>query len=156
MIDRRRRLSWYRSIGLAVLIVWGSGCSEELGPEQMTVTRVTGSVLNNRSPVRGGWIEFVPVDGTVGKLCSAKIREDGTFDAAHVAVGINLIRLANAPLGSNSADRLFGSYHSPIRRVVSARPAEPIVVNIFDEAVRYKIRPLGGPDSEPRDSGETR
>ena len=40
-----------------------SGCSEELGPERMVVTRVKGVVRDGRSPVSAGWIEFFPVEG---------------------------------------------------------------------------------------------
>jgi hypothetical protein len=156
MVDKRRRLSWFRSITLASLALVTAGCSEELGPERMVVTRVKGLVRTGRSPVKRGWIEFVPVEGTVGKLCSAKIHDDGSFDAAHVPVGINLIRLPNASLGSVAADQLFGSYHSPIRRVIPARPTDPIVVDIFEETIRYKTHAPGGGDSEPRESGATR
>ena len=115
MIDKRRRPLWSHLIALAAMMLASLGCSEELGPERMVVTHVKGFVRNRHSPVTGGWIEFVPVEGTVGVLCSAKIQKDGSFDAAHVPVGINLIRLANAPLGSRSVELLFGSYHSPIR-----------------------------------------
>ena len=75
------------------------------------------------------------MDGTVGKLRSARIRSDGSFEADRVAVGINLIRLANAPLGSVGAERLFGSYHSPIRRTIPDSSTEPLVIDVVDEAI---------------------
>src|SRR5271166_5362914 len=131
MFDNRRWLSWLRLIALAWLAVGSLGCSQELGPERMIVTRVKGFVREGRSAVSAGWIEFLPVEGTVGNLCAAKIGKDGSFDAEHVAVGVNLIRLANAPLGSQNAERLFGSYQSPIRRTVLPQPTEPVVIDVF-------------------------
>jgi hypothetical protein len=138
MIDKCQWLSLLRSIALAWLAVGSCGCSEELGPERMIVTPVKGFVREGRSAVTAGWIEFLPVEGTVGNLRSAKIGKDGSFEAEHVAVGVNLIRLANAPLGSQNAERLFGSYQSPIRRTVLPQPTEPIVIDVFEEAIRFK------------------
>ena len=105
--------------------------------------------------MRNGWIEFIPVDGTIGNPFSAKIHEDGSFEADRVAVGVNLIRLGNTSLSSKKAERLFGAYHSPIRRIIPARSTEPIVINVFDEAVRFKMRPPGSQSAPPKDA-ETR
>src|SRR5947209_4945853 len=76
-------------IGAALLPV---GCSEELGPVPMPVARVHGVVTEGHRPVAGGWIEFMPVDGTVGNLRSARLEPDGSFAADRVAVGVNAIR----------------------------------------------------------------
>jgi hypothetical protein len=156
MIDKRRWLSWLRSIALTWLAVGSSGCSEELGPEQLIVTRVKGFVREGRSPVTAGWIEFFPVEGTVGNLRSAKIGKDGSFEAENVPVGVNLIRLANAPLGSPNAKRLFGSYQSPIRRTIPREPTEHLVIDVFDETILFKNSQARLTGPEPRASGETR
>jgi hypothetical protein len=156
MIDTPRCHSWFRSLVLAALALAASGCSEELGPERMVVARVKGVVTYGRFPVRRGWIEFVPVDGTIGDLCSARIHEDGSFEADHVAVGVNLIRLANVPLGSSDVERLFAAYHSPIRRRILPQPTEPIKVDVFDETVHYKMRRKSGIDFPQSEAGETR
>ena len=122
-----------------VCVAFGSpGCSEELGPERMIVTQVKGVVKHGQLPVSGGWVEFLPVEGTVGKLRSARIKSDGSFQAERVPVGLNLIRLANAPLGSVGAERLFGSYTSPIRRTVLAQSTQLIVIDVIDEAILFK------------------
>src|SRR4051794_23364773 len=60
------------------------GCAEELGPERFVTTRVTGIVREGREPVSAGFIEFSPIDGTVGKLTSAPIGRDGRFVAEGV------------------------------------------------------------------------
>src|SRR5438132_13339166 len=83
-------------VGLGLL---SAGCAEELGPVPLRVARVQGVVRERGRPVSGGWIEFVPVDGTVGNLRSARLHQDGSFEADRVAVGTNLIRLVNAPSG---------------------------------------------------------
>ena len=132
MFDKRQRLSWLLLIAPACLAFGSPGCSEELGPEHMIVTRVQGVVRRGHSPVSGGWIEFFPVEGTVGKLRSARIRNDGSFKAERVPVGLNLIRLANAPLGSRGAERLFGLYTSPSRRTIPANSTLPLVIDVRD------------------------
>jgi hypothetical protein len=141
MIDKRRRPMWFRSISLASLALGAAGCADELGPVSMAVAPVKGVVTNGRIPVRNGWIEFIPIDGTVGNPYSARIREDGSFEAARVAVGMNLIRMAHVSLGSNVAERVFGAYHSPIHRVIAPQSTEPLVINLIDESVRHRMRP---------------
>jgi hypothetical protein len=155
MTDNRRRVAWLCSISAALVPLCLPGCSHVFGPEQMTVTRVSGYVKNNGAPVKRGWIEFVPIDGTVGKICSGKIQADGSFEIAYVPVGMNLIRLANAPLGSAGAERLFGRYQSPIRRVVREHATEPVVIEIIDESLRYQLKKSGGASFEARKSGDT-
>ena len=77
-------------------------------------------------PVTRGWIEFVPVDGTVGRMRSAPLLADGTFHATKVPVGLNLVRLVNVDydpkvLGpmANDLRRVFGAFTSPIRRKIA-------------------------------------
>jgi hypothetical protein len=156
MFDRRQRISWLIWFALACLALALQGCSEELGPEQMDVTRVHGVVKRGHSPVSAGWIEFFPVEGTVGKLRSARIRRDGSFEAEHVPVGLNLIRLANAPLGSVGAEQLFGSYRSTIRRTVSAKSTQPLVIDVREEAVLFTNSRARDMALESRGSGEPR
>jgi hypothetical protein len=154
MFDKRRWLSWLLSLALTPLAFGASGCSEELGPERMIVTRVKGVVQHGQSPVSGGWIEFMPVEGTVGKLRSARIRNDGSFEAEHVPVGLNLIRLPHAPLGSRGAERLFGSYRSPIRRAILAQSTLPLVIDVRDEAILFNQSRARDSALKSRGSGE--
>jgi hypothetical protein len=113
-----------------------SGCSEELGPEPMPVTRVNGSVTEAGRPLSHGWIEFFPLDGTVGNLRSARIRTDGSFEADGVAVGQNLIRLVDAGIRKDFA--IFSKFQSPIRRLIPAQPGEPVRIELVDEAIRFQ------------------
>lgn len=107
-------------IGAAtILLGLLSGCREELGPEQFNTTRVIGKIVVGGRPVDKGWIEFLPADGTVGRLRSAPIRTDGTFEAERVAVGWNRIGLVNVPLAGNLS-RAFHPLSSPIHRKISA------------------------------------
>jgi hypothetical protein len=74
------------------------GCSEELGPEPRITTTITGRVHIRGRPVSGGWIEFLPAEGTIGHLRSAPLRRDGTFEASKVAVGRNAVQIVHPPI----------------------------------------------------------
>jgi hypothetical protein len=133
-----------------------SGCSEELGSERFATTAVSGVVVEGKDPVKGGWIEFMPVEGTVGNLRSARILQDGSFRATRVAVGPNAIRLVNAPISLRGGPQLFGRYDTPVRRLILAHPEGPLRLDLLEEAVRYQAkrpRPPGGsarsPGAEP-------
>ncbi len=114
------------------------GCSEELGPVPMPVTRVRGVVTEGPRPVAGGWIEFIPVDGTVGNLRSARVRSDGSFDADGVAIGENAIRLVQAGIETPAYVRIFGSFASPVRRVIAAESRAPLRIDLVEEAARAR------------------
>ncbi len=132
MIVDRRTVAWLCPLTLSCL-VGSSGCTASLVPERMPVTSVRGKVTENGHPVQGGWIEFVPVDGTVGKLRSARLHADGTFLADRVPVGLDLIRLVNVDIGDKNAKWLFGAFHSPIRRVIPAQQGAPLAIDLVDE-----------------------
>jgi hypothetical protein len=136
MSIKSRRVSAVGSIAIICVALGISGCSEELGPESMLVTRVKGSVTEGGRPLSRGWVEFFPVDGTVGNLRSAQIRTDGTFEANGVAVGQNLIRLVHA--GIRKDFDIFSKFQSPIRRLVPAQRGEPLRIELVDEAIRFQ------------------
>jgi hypothetical protein len=142
----------------SVTIVWVAlgipGCSEELGPEPMPGTRVKGSVTEGGRPLSHGWVEFFPVDGTVGNLRSARIRTDGAFESDGVAVGQNLIRLVNAGIRPNFG--IFSTYHSPIRRFIPAQPGEPVRIELVDEAIRFQSTLSPQASSGSSAAGESR
>src|SRR5262249_10621394 len=133
-----------------------TGCAEELGPVPMPVTRVKGTVREGGRPVSGGWIEFHPVDGTIGNLRSARLRNDGSFDADGVAVGQVLIRLVNARIESPVASRVFGAFSSPIRRHIPEEPGEPILVDLVEELIRFQNARADGPGRNAAGQGEDR
>jgi hypothetical protein len=123
---------------LIVAALLSSGCEEELGPVPMPVTRVQGVIRQGDRPVTGGWIEFIPVERTVGNLRSARIQPDGRFDAKGVAVGKNAIRLVNTRMESSLFVQLFSPFTSPIRRVITEQPSDRLDINLVEEAVRYE------------------
>ncbi|WP_406700803.1 hypothetical protein V5E97_18610 [Singulisphaera sp. Ch08] len=136
----------YLSSTITTLILLLSGCGEELGPEQFETTQVSGIIrLGGRSIDQDwkGWIEFIPVDGTVGKLRSATIRPDGSFEADRVAVGWNQIGLVNAPLGPDLASK-FHPFSSPIRRKIPDHRIE-IEINLYEEAIKDQNAALRRP-----------
>jgi len=129
-----------RSAWLVGAALFSAGCSEELGPVPMPVARVRGVVTEGHRPLSGGSIEFMPLDGTVGNLRSARLRADGSFDADGVAVGENAIRLVNAPIETPAYQRLFSTFRSPIpiRRVIAAGPSAPLHIDLVEEAIRSR------------------
>jgi hypothetical protein len=139
MAPRRTRVRVLLMVPVIGFALPLAGCSEELGPVPMPVARVSGTVREGSRPVGGGWIEFVPVNGTVGNLRSARLRDDGKFETDGVAVGENLIRLVNVRTESAPLAKLFGEFStSPIRRVVPARPDGPITLDLIEEAIRFQ------------------
>ncbi len=88
-------------------------------------------------PVRGGWIEFIPVEGTTGHLRSAPIGKDGRFVADRVPVGRNVIALVDPPIDRSFA-RLFLSFSSPIRRTIAAGTSKPMIIDLFEEAMIHQ------------------
>jgi hypothetical protein len=121
-------------------VLAASGC-EPLGPpEQFPTTPVSGVVREGGRPVGGGWIEFIPVDGTVGDQRSAPLAADGGFRDDHVPIGEVALRLVNAPIQMPRGAGLFGQFATPIRRTISAGATPPLQVELVDEAVRFQAR----------------
>jgi hypothetical protein len=138
-VDRRRFVVWLSPFTLAWLPVCLCGCAEELGPERLPVTRVTGRVTEGGQPLHGGWIEFFPMDGARGNLRSGRLRDDGSFDVDRVAVGLNAIRLVHTSIKHPRVARIFGAYATtPIRRKLPERPAEPMAIELVEEAQRLQ------------------
>jgi len=123
---------------LFLLGLLAPGCSEELGPERFPTTRVAGIVVEGGRPIAGGWIEFIPTDGTVGNIRSARIGRDGSFQADRVAIGENVIRLVNAPINMPGGEKLFGQFSSPVRRKIPLEPDGRLAIDLLEEAVRYQ------------------
>lgn len=123
-----------------IAAAFASGCSEELGPVPMPVARVRGVMREGSRPVGGGWIEFTPVDGTIGKLRSARLRADGKFEADGVAVGINQVRIVNATIGGSPYRGIFSASMSPIRREIAPDGTGAIEIDLITEAVRFQQR----------------
>ena len=111
------------------------GCGEELGPEAMPTARVSGAVRVGRRPVGGGWIEFLPVDGTVGSLEMARLGPDGTFLAARVPVGRVAIRIVHPPFPLPCLRNFEWKYL--IRRQIPPSPAGPVDIELNQEAARH-------------------
>jgi hypothetical protein len=137
----------YAFVGLA-------GCSEELGPETMPVTRVQGRVTEGGRPLSRGWVEFFPVEGTIGNLRSARIETDGAFETDGVAVGQNLVRFVNADIRKDLG--IFTEFRSPIRRLIPANSAEPLRIDLVDEAIRFQSALARQASSGAADAGNSR
>jgi hypothetical protein len=123
---------------MAISVLLAMGCREELGPEPMPTTRVSGRVHIRTQPVGGGWIEFYPTDGTIGKVRSARLRPDGTFDADRVSLGRNAIQIAHPSVklfdyapGASPFEQV-----AVIRREIDKVPKTTIDIDLQDEYLR--------------------
>jgi hypothetical protein len=127
----------YWSNLLVTLLAVVAGCREELGPVQFPTTRVSGRIVEYGQPVAGGWIEFVPIDGTVGDRRAAPLTADGRFEVSGVAVGRNVIGLVNAPIRMPGGQKLFATQGSPIRRDIPRGDATTLTIDLLTEALRH-------------------
>jgi hypothetical protein len=144
------------ALGPLALAILAAGCKEELGPERFVTTRVSGVIREGDRPVPGGWIEFLPVGGTVGNQRSARIRPDGKFAADKVPVGENALRLVDAPLEFPANSRLFGAFTTPLRRRIPEGGGDPLTIDLVDEALRFQSTIQRARERTPRDSGAGR
>ena len=135
------RFPWRRFLALCLLLVFSISCRDVLGPEKMPVAVVDGKVSQGGKPVTRGWIEFVPIDGTVGVMRSAQLRADGTFHATKVPVGLNLIRLVNIDVDSNRIRWKFGAFTSPIRRTIALNTNPPVNIDVVEEYLKLTQSP---------------
>lgn len=113
---RRRFARPGRSAGLLTLAVIFIGCAEERDPETWPNVAVSGRVRVGEQPLEGGWIEFLPIDGTVGVLGSARMDRCGRFRVEQVPAGRVGIRLVGfAPIVPE--DRMVGVFLQQVRQV---------------------------------------
>jgi hypothetical protein len=154
--------SWRRALAASALLFLSSsiGCTQILGPEQMPVAEVSGRVTQRGAPVKSGWIEFVPVDGTVGRMRSARLDSNGSFHATKVPVGQNLVRLVNVNIESNVGERvahdirqIFGAFTSPIRRTIAANRNPPLEIDLVAEYLKLSTPAPKEPERKPAGQG---
>ena len=143
-----------RLAALVAIVSVCAGCSEELHPVAMPTTRVRGEVTEDHRPVSGGWIEFVPVDGTVGNLRSARLGPDGRFDSDGVAVGTNLIRLVNARIGTRPYRGIFSTFTSTIRRDVGGSTPATIRIDLVEETIKFQEDRSRSASGSPASAGD--
>jgi hypothetical protein len=128
-----------RSIALAAvaLVLAAAGCHDVLGPIRLETTRVTGVVVEGGRPVRGGWVEFAPIDGTVGNMRSAPIGPDGRFRADRVPVGVNRVGIVGAPVAIPNWRRYFDPLNSTIQRRTTPGSCE-VTIDLLEELARAR------------------
>jgi len=115
-----------------------AGCEEELGPVAFPTTRVVGVVRVGGRPVERGWIEFTPIEGTVGNLRSSPLARDGTFEATGVAVGKHVVSLVGLPKAVN--DRFGPAFQAtakhPILRTIAPGDVTRLEIDLLEESIR--------------------
>jgi hypothetical protein len=111
------------------------GCAEEFGPERWETARVSGVVREGARPVGGGWIEFVPLGATVGKMRSAPIGPDGRYEVDRVPVGVNAVGFVGAPIRLPGGRRYFDTLGTPVRRTIPREGRRSLDFDLFAEFV---------------------
>jgi hypothetical protein len=101
----------------------------------MPTTRVVGTIHDRGRTIGGGWVEFLPIDGTVGLLRSAPLRPDGTVEVDRVGLGRHAIMVAH-PAAALPGGRLFQG-HALIRRDIRDTPTTTLDIDLKDEWLRY-------------------
>ena len=114
-----------------------AGCSEELGPERIPRTVAEGVVRFSGRPLDRGWVELQPLDGTLGDICSTRIRPDGSFRFDRAPVGKVAVRLVDVPIELPQAVWILRN-GSPIRRETVLPPGPPMIIDVYEELVRYQ------------------
>ncbi len=125
---------------LAALICIASfapGCAEEWGPTRRDVIDLDGRLRLGGTPIGGGWVEFIPIDGALGDVRAAKLNPDGTFHATKVARGRNVVRVLNPPVNLG-VDRVYQQFYSPVRPVIEA--GQKLDIDLRIEALRARSR----------------
>ena len=113
MVDVRRGGRW-----AILLIGMGlAGCAEELGPEVMETVEVSGKVRSGGRPIGRGWLEFMPVGGTLGVLRSSALGADGSFRQDRMPVGKVAIRISGLRPGDLGDPRHEQLYHRQLWQV---------------------------------------
>jgi len=126
-----------RLVGVSSALV-GLSCDEEIGPPEFATASVSGRITLAGEPLSGGWLEFLPVDGTVGRLRSAPIDSQGRFRAKRVAVGVNGLRVVGVALPPEDRQRFGQAYL--MRRAVPASGLEAIEIDLIEERARIQAR----------------
>jgi hypothetical protein len=134
--DVARVVRWLKPAAWALPLIL-AGCGEMLGPVPLRTAAVRGTITADGRPVTGGWVEFHPVEGTVGNLRSARIGPDGTFAADRVAVGRNAIGIVDAPI-EPALNQVFHPSGSPIRRTITESGSPPLTIDLRHEAIRFQ------------------
>ncbi len=91
---------------LMASLLFLAGCGRACGPEVFPTTLIRGRIHLDDRPIGPGWLEIVPIEGTLGRLCSAPLAKDGTFSATKVPVGRVAIRLVVPPLQRTGDSRM--------------------------------------------------
>jgi hypothetical protein len=132
---------------LSLALVVSAGCDRIFGPERMETATITGRVHADGRSIGKRWIEFMPREGTRGRLRSAPLRPDGTFLATRVPVGVVGVSLPGSPSPSTGNPALDGALekvrHQPFMRLNVRDGQNPPLEIDLDRRLREDARRMG-------------
>ncbi|MFN3161247.1 MAG: hypothetical protein ACE37I_18190 [Rubinisphaera brasiliensis] len=108
------------SLVFCVSLVGLAGCGSDRGPQRASVE---GTVTFNGDPVQTGSIQFVPVEGVVGKPVSAPI-SNGEFSLSSgegPAVGMNKVVINATRKTGKQKKNIMGEMEDEIEDFIPAR-----------------------------------
>lgn len=132
----RRRIAAFSWLVLALLV---AGCRDARGP----TTTLQGVVRVRGAAVGPGWLEFLPIDGTLGDLRSARLQSDGSFRVERVPVGRTAIRLVGTPrlaTGDPALDLWLGQLRQVhlVQKSIAPSPTPPLLLDLEVEEQRSR------------------
>ena len=128
-----------------VMLAAAVGCDRPAGPDESRTTRLSGHVRFHGRPVPKGWVEIMPIEGTIGHLRSGRIGPDGGFVADRVPVGRVAIRFVGMPVlraGNPAIDAMLAQFRQVylIHRTVGPAPNAPLELDLEIEAIEAESR----------------
>ncbi len=132
--------SWLALMGLL------AGCGHALGPEPMVTTTLVGRLHVGDRPIGRGWVQFLPVEGTLGTLRSAPLAPDGSFRMEKAPVGRVAVGFAGpmpdyVPNAEIYPFLLYANRAFPARRTIAAGSPSSVDIDLEPERIVYdKIR----------------
>lgn len=121
------------------------GCEHPAGPDEAPTTHLSGHVRFHGRPISRGWVEIMPIEGTIGHLRSGRIGPDGGFVADHVPVGRVALRFVGMPViraGNPAIDGMLTQFRQVylIHRTIGRAPTAPLELDLEIEAIEAESR----------------
>ncbi|MFO0957225.1 MAG: hypothetical protein U0800_07120 [Isosphaeraceae bacterium] len=124
----------WAGFGIAMAL---AGCGRMTAPVPRETADVRGRLLAGGTPIGRGWVQFWPVEGTVGNMRAAPLEADGSFRMTRAPVG-RVVVLVTPAAPIDGGDRYRAAriaraqgFDSPIRLTIGNPPADPLNIDLL-------------------------